>query len=1758
MKQKHTKPLLERLKHLRGRHDQLDHAWNRGMGRGSGGGVGDIVTVDQYQAMSKRLDEEVAAGTKTQEVANGIRKNLQAKANKYYDTITRASLGMARVPRRQRVSAQLADSRANDIASAAQQGQLSNRVYSIDFYNSIRDSPGLSLDVNDWKRWIDSFLPNDIDPQYREAIINGDRTAEKPDADIFIAAPVKLRKQAINDVSRGYQDEPPTVAIGGAQKREFPFPVDLGQTELLSLIEFYDKLDQEFEFSKWKLTENETTQNAQDAAQRTVKRNQELLIERIALASEYEKKYAEYKSIGDVVKKLDDASTFVYDKIEDYIDKIEKTGKKPDDTETNVIKQMRELASSLYASSKLAKNAYFNIKPVLQKLSDDIAKSDEELRLTSSGLRLSNQELDAFFDAHLGKSVNPDMQEGIYFPSVDYDEKFEEEMEAKGVDLRAVSAYVQSFMSKYVDARLHPTAEIKFGTYDSYLSGPHYTSYDDTVQMRGESGYMTASVLLHELAHAMEKAHPELQQITDAFFMSRVAKDPILTSTSDGTEYVKDDFPDWYCGLWGKGGDSQSVEVLSMGMSMLFTDPVRFAKEYPEYFRLVTSALSGSWIKDQILSSPNDNDYTDMFGNTQSQNIRANDIASAAQQGQYANVELLDTSYINRAPFSSTNENDWREYLMRIIPEGFRGNFDYDTGEGFYKVAYFDNPQNAQYLNIQNPEELTGEVMRMLVRGTQTKPMSVLTGEAKEKESILPKEYIDADKVEDWRKFSGSMGINDWSFESDEKTQSIIESAQKNIEAFNQTRASILADITAYEQEFLEYDTTVLEEHIDLLSKLDREVQRKTFDPKTTPELKSFLSMISDKIVDIQEHLANSITQGSESLRMKAEQIKKRRGEIDLLASGVDMSDPAIIDFFDSQLGKAVNPNMQQANFTPSVFVNFGMRTESRRAGVDLDQIMSKVNQFMQDYVDSRLHPKSIIRFDSSNIEGATGASFYGSSDPSVIIPNVADARANVVIHELMHAIEHEYPQVKEVIENFFQSRINADPRLVRAGMTSYLPDNFPDWYCGFTFADYKPIEILSMGASMLFTNPVRFAKEQPEYFRMVSTILSGKWLDQKQKTLTIKERVKHLRGRHDQRDHAWNRGMGRGDTSGGYAPGTMNQDQFMEMKRSLQAQIDSGSMSYEVGSAIWKRAQEIANQDYDARPENRRDLARESISQSRVDLIQEGAIAGTLSNRRFDQRVEDLKSMLQGVRNAYADYLETRDAEKEIAKKYARSDYPNPNPDFAYVEEYYALFKNINQAKRDLQLLIGAQNSDKENHIFDIKEIERKFPYDNWKQNEELTRLNKIHDKKMQEYDDKIAELQKELDSTLKTLFNNPIYVKREIVEPLGQKVLAAYNETNLTLERMAEIANLRNEYEKAQEILNVLEQNTAKSKRQKVVEKIRDFTKNVVLTINTDQALSVNPAEMMRRVAEIAKQLRESPDTQAENNRPDLLLNDEPSQAYIDSLDRLLQVHIEFSQLANYFANAIEMMREEARKPDEEGTIPWGAGENVVLEIFKILKADNPIPVNITENFQDPQISVGTRYNFAHRKEDVKDILSIVPDYSDIPYDVEFTDYESEHAYAERASAEYRKNKGKIYQGRHDNFGTIVHETLHLIQLRFPKLQQVLDEWAFDRVQKSGETPRKLSEITGNPGYDNNELSVVDQVDTPYTLKQYGMKYSEVLTTAFDRLSNLDFGTQDPEHIRIALYALLRYLPIARKTKSLKERVKHLRGRHDQLDHH
>jgi hypothetical protein len=73
--------LLTRLKHLRGQHDQRDHAWNRGMGgggasgsskRGGGAGVelgpnqmGPLLTTSMYRQQRQQLQQQMRDGVIT-------------------------------------------------------------------------------------------------------------------------------------------------------------------------------------------------------------------------------------------------------------------------------------------------------------------------------------------------------------------------------------------------------------------------------------------------------------------------------------------------------------------------------------------------------------------------------------------------------------------------------------------------------------------------------------------------------------------------------------------------------------------------------------------------------------------------------------------------------------------------------------------------------------------------------------------------------------------------------------------------------------------------------------------------------------------------------------------------------------------------------------------------------------------------------------------------------------------------------------------------------------------------------------------------------------------------------------------------------------------------------------------------------------------------------------------------------------------------------------------------------------------------------------------------------------------------------------------------------------------------------------------------------------------------------------------------------------------------------------------------------------
>jgi hypothetical protein len=106
-------------------------------------------------------------------------------------------------------------------------------------------------------------------------------------------------------------------------------------------------------------------------------------------------------------------------------------------------------------------------------------------------------------------------------------------------------------------------------------------------------------VVVHEAAHWLEESDPKIHAKVQKFFESRTAgekwqKLSELTGNSNygNNEVAKPDkWPKPYMGK--KANSDKNSEILSMGMEMMYKDPVGFAKKDPEYFAFIHNTLRG-------------------------------------------------------------------------------------------------------------------------------------------------------------------------------------------------------------------------------------------------------------------------------------------------------------------------------------------------------------------------------------------------------------------------------------------------------------------------------------------------------------------------------------------------------------------------------------------------------------------------------------------------------------------------------------------------------------------------------------------------------------------------------------------------------------------------------------------------------------------------------------------------------------------------------------------------------------------------------------------------------------------------------------------------------------------------------------------------------------------------------------------------------------------------------------------------------------
>jgi hypothetical protein len=160
------------------------------------------------------------------------------------------------------------------------------------------------------------------------------------------------------------------------------------------------------------------------------------------------------------------------------------------------------------------------------------------------------------------------------------------------------------------------------------------------------------------------------------------------------------------------------------------------------------------------------------------------------------------------------------------------------------------------------------------------------------------------------------------------------------------------------------------------------------------------------------------------------------------------------------------------------------------------------------------LNPKG-IKVEYGALKGANARAYYSDKNRRV---NLSGAEpTSTIVHEFGHAIEHQWPEIAARSAEFLDYRVSGEQlrslrslfpkrnydasergRKDRFGQ-AFDKDAVEAWYCGkeYRHNPRKPdtryaTEILSMGLEKLITDPVKFAKKDPEFCAYILGILDG------------------------------------------------------------------------------------------------------------------------------------------------------------------------------------------------------------------------------------------------------------------------------------------------------------------------------------------------------------------------------------------------------------------------------------------------------------------------------------------------------------------------------------------------------------------------------------------------------------------------------------------------------------------------------------------
>jgi hypothetical protein len=183
-------------------------------------------------------------------------------------------------------------------------------------------------------------------------------------------------------------------------------------------------------------------------------------------------------------------------------------------------------------------------------------------------------------------------------------------------------------------------------------------------------------------------------------------------------------------------------------------------------------------------------------------------------------------------------------------------------------------------------------------------------------------------------------------------------------------------------------------------------------------------------------------------------------------------------------------PESQQ-NFTWDIHVNKGRK-----------KAYTSIHQAMDWYHRCVVRPEDLTR-DNPVVEVANGTQHRvraGYMNSLNRVGLASNSNTQDVIHELAHSLEHHSDLVHNTVMNFYNKRTAGEPIIpLRRYALGYhyspgeraKPDNFFEPYCGRIYDDGST-EALSCGMAQMFSDPVGFAHDDPEYFDMVYNVMRG------------------------------------------------------------------------------------------------------------------------------------------------------------------------------------------------------------------------------------------------------------------------------------------------------------------------------------------------------------------------------------------------------------------------------------------------------------------------------------------------------------------------------------------------------------------------------------------------------------------------------------------------------------------------------------------